>query len=360
MLGRCRLTKLIGSGSMGVVYEAYHTTLSMPVAVKVLNPMLASPDATEWRERLRREAQLAARLNHPGLVRVLDYGEESDSPYLVMEFIQGQTLEALLQKRDPVGENLALRILGQIATALHVAHQAGIVHRDLKPANILIESTGKLKVADLGLARDQHGAAITRPSGITGTPHYMAPETLDNSVEPDHRVDLYAMGVLLYRMLFCRLPYTGNIHQVLAGHIGGSPDWTIPDGSRISPGSLYLTRRLLEKWPAKRLQTAVEVVQGCRELLGRLDAQERLRAERLVQQAASPSGSSASRLGRVVREKLRSQTALKSGITIVHATSRERFLAWLLLVIVAFVVLRGFFSPSPTPEGTIPSVQTGR
>ena len=344
MLGRCRISHRVGAGSMGVVYKAFHTTLEIPVAVKILRPPLLDSEGDGWRSRLRREAQITARLNHPGLVRVLDYGEEAESPYLVMEFVEGQTLEAILLQRDPIGEHLALRILGQIATAIHAAHQAGVIHRDIKPANILIDPAGHLKIADLGLARDPHAAAITHSSGITGTPHYMAPESLQGDIAPDHRVDLYAMGILLYRMLFTRLPYSGTLHQVLVGHMSGQPDWTIPEGMRISPGTLYMARRLLEKWPAKRLQTAIEVVQGCREQLARIDAQHRIEAESTARKSAVATTSSSSRITRAIRDRLRAETSLKDGRTILHATSRERIVAWLLLGLFAFLTARGLLA----------------
>lgn len=336
-LGRCQLLGTIGRGSMGVVYRAYHTTLEMPVAVKVLNAPGMGPGATEWLERFRREAKIAARMNHPGLVRVFDFGEEGGIPYIVMELVQGRTLEAVIAERDPVGEHLALRIAGQIAVSLHAAHLAGIVHRDLKPANILIDGAGNLKIADLGLARDPHSAAITHPSGIAGTPHFMAPESIEAGGVTDHRADLYALGVILYRMLLGRLPYRGTLHQVLAGHLSGQPDWSVPEGKRLSPGSLYLMRRLLEKWPARRLQNAVEVVQACRELLARLDGQERVLAESARKAASEESTSS--RISRALRKRLRAETSLSDGRRIVHATSTERILSAIALAVLAVLVL---------------------
>lgn len=338
MFGRCLLQERIGAGSMGVVHRAHHTTLDMPVAVKILNAPNIGPGTAEWLERFRREAKIAARLNHPGLVRVFDFGEEGGQPYIVMEFVEGRTLDAVIAERDPVDEHLALRITGQIAVSLQAAHQAGIVHRDLKPANILIDRSGHLKIADLGLARDPRAAAITHPSGITGTPHFMAPETIQADGDTDHRSDLYALGVILYRMIYGRLPYRGNLHQVLAGHLTGQPDWEIPPGRRLSPGTLYLVRRLLEKWPARRLQSAVETAQACRELLARLDAQERMR-EQARMPGAKTGESTASRLSRSIREKLRVETLLADGRTVLHATPVERIIAAVLFVLLAILVL---------------------
>ena len=339
ILGRCRILDKIGSGSMGVVYRAYHTTLEMHVAVKVLHQSVSFGGASpEWLERFRREAKLAARVNHPGLVRVFDFGEEGGAPYLVMELIQGKTLDAIIAERDPVGEHLALRILGQVAISLQAAHQAGIVHRDLKPANIMVTPTGEIKIADLGLARDPHSAAITHPSSIAGTPQFMAPEAIEPDGDPDHRVDIYALGIILYRMLFGKYPYRGTLRQVFAGHLTGQPDWTPPEGTRLSPGSLYLVRRLLEKWPARRLQNAVEVVQACRELLARLDGQRRIREES-ERRSAKGEDSTASRLSRAIRTRLKAESSLSNGRTILHATSVERIVAGALLLLLAALIL---------------------
>lgn len=362
-VGRCRIQGRIGTGSMGTVYLAHHTTLDLPVAVKVLNQMPLGLEAGDWRERLRREARIAARLNHPGLVRVLDYGEEDDIPYLVMEYVHGDTLEGFLSTRGPVDEHVALRILGQVATALHAAHQEGVVHRDLKPANILVGPGGVLKIADLGLARDPHAAPITHASGILGTPHYMAPEALDQSASTDHRVDLYALGVLFYRLVYGRLPFRGTLHQVLAGHLQGQPDWELPDGIRLSNGSLYMLRRLMEKWPAKRLQTSIEVVQACREQLGRLDGQRRIEEARALRDAEATPGSSGSRLARAVRQRLQSASSPRGGIRVVHATTRERLVAALFLALLGLAIVQGCRERAERRRSAAPvptEIQTGR
>ncbi|MCB9495552.1 MAG: serine/threonine protein kinase [Fibrobacteria bacterium] len=336
MIGRCRMGPLLGSGSMGVVHEAYHTTLEMRVAIKFLSPPPVGSVREEWIARFRREARLAARVNHPGVVRVLDMGEEYQHPYIVMEFVAGRTLETLIEERGRFDEHLALRVVGQIARGLQAAHGAGVVHRDLKPSNILVAPDGSMKIADLGLARDPHAAAITRPSGMVGTPHYMAPESLEAGTDPDHRVDLYALGVLLYRLVYGRLPFRGSLHQVLAGHIQGTPDWTLPDGVVLSSGTLYLIRRLMEKWPVRRLSTAMEVIQACRELLARLNERKALEDRR----ASAASSSTRSRFAKSLRERLRASGRSAEGTEIVHATSRERILAGLLLVLLVGSALR--------------------
>lgn len=338
LLGRCRLERLIGQGSMGDVYLAEHTTLQMPVAVKLIRPEISSgPEGWRFRERLAREARIAARLNHPGLVRVLDFGEEEGHPYLVMEYIQGTTLDAWLRERGPVHEHLALRIVGNLCTALQVAHQEGIIHRDLKPSNVLVAPDGRMKIADLGLARETTSAALTHPSGVAGTPHYIAPECLSENGQPDGRSDLYAVGVLFYRLLYGKLPFEGGVAQVLHAQVTRAPDWTLPEGVGASGGTLYLLRRLMEKSPDRRMPTAVSVVQACREQLARLEDQQRKAAE--IQAQAKPSESAGSGLRHQVKERLSIRS--KAGeIQVEHTSVRERLLVWGLALGLLLLALR--------------------
>jgi serine/threonine-protein kinase len=260
---------------MGVVWEAWHTTLGIPVGVKILKDEWDPARYRRALERFRMEANFAAKINHPSIVRVLDFGDEG-IPYLVMELVRGPDLHAWIRHRRRVDDILALKVVGHVAVGLAVLHQAGIVHRDLKPSNILISEGQALKLSDLGLARSPSDAVFT--DMISGTPHYLAPESLDPARSADPRSDLYALGVMLFRMLIGRLPYTGTTEEVLQGHLRGQPDWTIPNGVRIDSGTLYLVMRLLEKDPTRRMQNAVEVVQACREQVARLETTRGLEA----------------------------------------------------------------------------------
>ena len=194
------IEELIGAGGMGAVYRARQVPLDRPVALKILPAELArDPD---FLDRFTREAQSMARLNHPHLVAVYDFGNEDGRPYLVMEFIEGRSLEALIAERRLSPERAA-RLLCQLCDGLAYAHAKGILHRDIKPANILISDDGVAKIGDFGLARAMKGgrAVMQRSGQPLGTPGYAAPEVYEISRPLDHRTDIYALGALFYEML---------------------------------------------------------------------------------------------------------------------------------------------------------------
>jgi serine/threonine-protein kinase len=191
----------IGRGGMGAVYRAQHRGLGRRVAVKFLPPALAAQ--TAFRERFAREARALGRLDHPHIVGVHDCGEEDGQPYIVMEYVDGAPLAAQM----PLPVDRALAIGAQVCDALAYAHAHGVVHRDIKPDNILVDAAGRVKVADFGIARLVDGDArlITAPEQTAGTPHYQSPEALAGA-PPDPRMDLYALGVVLYQLITGRLP----------------------------------------------------------------------------------------------------------------------------------------------------------
>ena len=281
-LGRCRLLSRIGHGSMGVVWEAWHTTLGIPVAVKVLREPASEEEGVRHRDRFRLEAHLAARVNDPHLVRVLDFGEEHQRPYLVMELVRGPTRESWIRLQPRVDQRTALKVAGHVCVGLAVLHHFGVVHRDIKPSNVLIEAGQRLKLSDLGLARDPSSSG---PLELAGTPHYLAPERLTAGNPFDPRSDLYAVGIILYRMLSGRLPFEGSTDQVLHQQMWDTPSWEFAVGGEADAGSLYILRRLLEKDPEKRIQSAVEAIQACRDQVQRLEMRERSR--RRAEQAAA-------------------------------------------------------------------------
>jgi serine/threonine-protein kinase len=270
---------------MGVVWEAWHTTLGIPVAVKVLCEPETPEEGVRHRDRFRLEAHLAARVNDPHLVRVLDFGEDHSRPYLVMELVQGPTLESWIRKRPWVDQRTALNVAGHICVGLAVLHHYGVVHRDVKPSNVLVEAGQRLKLSDLGLARDP---SSSQPLELAGTPQYLAPECLSLDRPFDLRSDLYAVGVILYRMLMGRLPFDGTTEQVLRRQLVEQPAWDLPEGNDVDAGTLYIARRLLEKDPERRLSSAIEVIQACREQVHRMDIRERVRRQ-AEQAAAEPA-----------------------------------------------------------------------
>jgi len=200
------IIEILGRGGMGAVYKARQPRLDRMVALKVLSP--DKQDDPRFAERFEREARTLARLHHPNIVAIHDFGEVDGRFYLLMEYVDGLTLRQLFQAR-PLSPEEALTIVPKICEALHYAHQQGIVHRDIKPENILLDKQGQVKIADFGIAKilgQQALAGLTGEKQVIGTPHYMAPEQVERPQEVDHRADIYSLGVVFYEMLTGELP----------------------------------------------------------------------------------------------------------------------------------------------------------
>jgi serine/threonine-protein kinase len=206
--GKCRLIRLLGRGGMGKVYLAEHLFLRRKVAVKVLSSKLCGEP--EIVERFEREAVTAAGLDHPNIVRIHDVDEVEGRPYIVMEYVEGETLEALIRREAPLPARSAAWIAREVAGALGHAHALGFIHRDVKPGNILISKDGKVKLADFGLAKDLKRPDETQSVGLVlGTPYYVSPEQARGE-RPDPRSDLYSLGVVMYAMLTGKKPFDGR------------------------------------------------------------------------------------------------------------------------------------------------------
>jgi len=201
------ILECLGRGGMGVVYKARQPLLNRFVALKILAP--EKERDPRFAERFTREAQSLARLNHPNIVTVYDFGETNGLYYLLMEFVDGMSLRQLLQTRKLAPEE-ALTIVPPICEALQYAHQLGIVHRDIKPENILLDQQGRVKIADYGIAKlvgaDGRTEPLTGEQQVIGTPHYMAPEQVERPSIVDHRADIFSLGVVFYEMLTGQLP----------------------------------------------------------------------------------------------------------------------------------------------------------
>ena len=215
-VGRYEVERIVGRGAMGAVYLAKDPAIDRMVAIKLIQTAvhLSASELEKYRERFYREAKAAGKLLHPGIVTVFDVGHTDDAtPFIVMEYIEGKTLQEIL-KTETLEHARILRISEEILEALAYAHSKGVVHRDVKPANILVADDGGVKIMDFGIAHVV-GSELTQADDVLGSPHYMAPEQLSKGTI-DARTDLFAFGVVLYRMLSGALPFRGDSFAAIA------------------------------------------------------------------------------------------------------------------------------------------------
>jgi serine/threonine-protein kinase len=259
VLAGYRIEEMIGSGAMGQVYRATQLSMNRQVAFKVLAPKLAS--SPRFRERFLREARAAGRLHHPNLISVHDVAEADGLMFFSMELVEGTSLRALLTKQGRTPEVRALEMMRQVLEALKYAHAAGIIHRDIKPDNIMLTKAGMVKLADLGLSKnegDDEDAYTTQSGAIMGTPHYMAPEQGRDAHSVDHRADLYAVGATLYHLVCGTPPFTGESAMEVVIKAAAQP-LRFPEPGP-SPAVRVLISRLMAKKPEDRPQTASEAL----------------------------------------------------------------------------------------------------
>jgi eukaryotic-like serine/threonine-protein kinase len=203
-LSRYAVEKTLGKGGMATVELAEDTELRRKVAVKRLSASLVGDEVLQ--ERFFREARLAAALSHPNLVSVYDVGEEDGLPYIVMEYVEGETLAELMRRKGPLEQERAVELLVQVCAGLEHAHEAGLVHRDIKPQNLLVRSDGVVKIADFGIARTLQATQLTQVGTVLGTAAYLAPEQAAGE-RVTAAADIYSLGVVAYELLSGRTPY---------------------------------------------------------------------------------------------------------------------------------------------------------
>lgn len=268
--GKYRVVRVIGAGGMGTVYEGENVRIGRRVAIKVLNAEAA--DAPDVRRRFEREAQVAAKIGSPYICDVLDLGDLPEGQcYLVMEYLEGRSLDEVLQDQEKLPPEEVATIAVQLLEGLQSMHDVGIVHRDLKPANIFIAKSGNggkeiVKILDFGISKFQaspEAVSLTQTGALLGTPLYMSPEQARGDKELDNRSDLYAVGVCLYRALSGNLPFVGdNFRQLLFKIALDEPPTLRQHAPEIDEMFESIVSKAMHKDPASRFQTAKELQQS--------------------------------------------------------------------------------------------------
>jgi predicted Ser/Thr protein kinase len=254
-LGKYQIRGVLGRGAMGIVYDGWDPVIGRRVAIKTVRLLdTDDPEALEGLERFKNEARAAGRLSHPNIVAVYDYGESDDVAFIVMEFIEGQSLKQRLDTKEPLPVPEAVRVMQQVLAGLQFSHAKGVVHRDIKPGNVMLTSDGQVKLADFGIARIE-SSVMTQAGTMLGTPAYMSPEQL--MAQPvDARSDIYSSGVLLYQLLTGERPFEGGLTAIIHKALNTTP----PRPSEISvtapPGLDAVVARAMERRPADRYADA--------------------------------------------------------------------------------------------------------
>ena len=254
-LGKYRIDSILGKGAMGVVYKAFDPFIERVVALKTIRKELFSDSQqADLISRFKNEAQAAGRLNHPNIVMVYDYGEDAESAYIAMEFVEGTPLNTLMMPDKPTALPRVTAWMGDLLLALDYAHSRGVVHRDIKPANLLITSTAQVKVSDFGIARIE-SSTLTQTGSMIGTPSYMSPEQFRGETA-DGRSDVFSTGVLLYQLLTGVRPFVGSSSTVMLQilHEHPAPPSTLAPG--IPAGFDAIIARALAKAPQDRFPSA--------------------------------------------------------------------------------------------------------
>ncbi|WP_245663536.1 serine/threonine-protein kinase [Nocardia inohanensis] len=264
--GRYRLRGLLGAGGMGQVYRAYDTGTERVVALKVLPPEYAHDPV--YRERFRREAQLAARLSEPHIVPIHDYGEIDGRLFLDMRLVEGTDLATVLTVDGALPPAAAVSYVAQVAAALDAAHRAGLVHRDVKPSNILTTPDGFAYLIDFGIARGEGDAGLTTAGAAIGTFAYMAPERLDHG-DYDGRADVYSLACVLYECMTGSKPFPGtSVERQIAAHLSAPPPR--PSASSVGVPAAFdaVIARGMAKQPGDRFPTAGALARAAQAALG--------------------------------------------------------------------------------------------
>jgi serine/threonine-protein kinase len=352
--GRYRVDSELGRGGMARVYHATDTVLGRAVAVKVLSPQYA--DDANFVTRFRREAQAAARLNHPNLVQVYDTGSDDGVQYIVMEYVDAKTLAEYMAGGGRIMPDRAIELTEAVCDALAVAHAQGVIHRDVKPANIMVTRDGQVKVTDFGIARVTTNETVQQTAAVLGTASYLSPEQAQGG-HIDQRSDLYSLGCVLYEMLTGRPPFTADSPVAVASkHVLEQPIPPSRLNADVSPALDAVVMRALAKNPDNRYQSAEEMKEDL----------ERVR--RGLPVMATPLMADAAQTTQAIGRPQSQPTSVlpASGTTTTEPEEPDRTPGWLIALIVFLVLAvlglllwlfaRNLLSTNDTAQVKVPNV----
>lgn len=267
-IGTYEIIEEIGRGGMSIVYKANHPTLSKLVAIKVLSQYLSND--TSFIERFKNEAQILSSFRHQNIVYMIDFAQEKETSYLVMDFIDGYTVKQMLEQTGPFSLKIATNIIKGVANALSYTHRKGIIHRDIKSSNIMIDGNGRVLVTDFGLSKENSFTDIKEvPTEFAGTLSYIAPEQLDSKVgKVDERTDIYSLGIVFYEMVTGKLPFSdeGAPVNLAWQHLSVVPESPSRSRTDLLPKAEAIIMKMLEKDPGKRFQSADELLRDMNEM----------------------------------------------------------------------------------------------
>ena len=269
-LGRYEIRGVLGKGAMGLVYDGRDPTLDRRVAIKtILTSALDEATARQYSMRFKREVRAVARLNHPHIVQVYDFGTEGDLAYIVMEYIEGKELKDYFDAKHAFDLATIFRLTIELLDALDFAHEAGVIHRDIKPANVMVDAGGHAKLADFGVARvtETEGEAgeATRAGALVGTPSYMSPEQIQGQTI-DRRTDIFSAGILFYQFLTGKKPFEGGQWELAKKIVQDDPAW--PSSIvQVPPTIDRVVAKALAKAPEKRYQSARKFAESLKRIL---------------------------------------------------------------------------------------------
>ena len=342
-IGRYEIQKELGRGAMGVVYAAVDPVIGRQVAIKTirLGALDVAANRAELTQRLHREARAAGILSHPGIITVFDVGEQGEDAYIVMEFIDGKTVEEILDAGIQQHSGTSMSILQKAASALDYAHTKGIIHRDIKPSNLMVCPDGSVKVADFGVAKLAVSTALTQSGFVLGTPSYMSPEQAQGRAI-DGRSDQFSLAVVAYRLLSGKLPFEGpTLTALLSKILWEEPEY---ESAGLKPPVRMVFEKALSKDPQRRYPNCTEFVRELEEAHAKSKAQtldsallgKEQAAASVVSPAPAPDSVSPAEASATVTPEIKKQSPRRKSTMIAWAVA----IAVVVLSVIAFLVIR--------------------